>query len=714
MSPEQIHILHVDDDPRFLDLTAEFLKRADDRFQIETASNATAALAELNTAPPDCIISDYEMPDKDGIEFLQTVRAQYPELPFILFTGKGSETVASEAISAGVTDYLQKDTGTEQYKLLANRITNAVSAWQTRQKVTKQEKLLRLTEFTGDTGGWQLDRDTGTVELTAGARRITRLSADDIALEQIIECFHPDDRERVRGLVETAIQTGEKARETCRLQPRGQQTQRLVAVIVRPVVSNGEVTALRGAINDITETRKRKQELAQTRDLVENMETMADIAAWEYNPDTGELTATPGLHRIYGCDPETELTDQMAIEYVHPEDRAAFEQQFRECIETGTPYEMDTRIVRDDGEHRWVTVRGEQVTTEDTTTVVRGYIQDITDAKTREQQLVEHEAILEVLSDAVYVVDEDGQFTYVNDEFVELVGYDRDIIIGSTPALIKSADAVDRAERQLGKILSDDGPDAATFEVTIQPRDGDPIICKDHMKALPYEGEEFNGSVGTLRDITAYKQRTQELRRKNEQLEEFTSVVSHDLQAPLNVAQGRIELAADNGDSPHLAEATDALDRSQELIEDLLTLARQGKTVGDRESVALAALATEVWQTTTTEDATLQIDGNRAIQADRSRLRQLLENLFKNAIEHGDTDITVTVGTTDDGFYVADTGPGIPEEVQEKVFEAGYSTTEDGTGFGLRIVKQVATAHGWTVQMTTASHGGAKFVFTGV
>src|SRR6056297_1808310 len=158
-SHQEIQILHVDDDPSITDLTGTFLEREDDRFAVETATSADEGLERINDRPPDCIVSDYNMPGMNGIEFLQAVRERYPDLPFILFTGKGSEAVASDAISVGVTDYLQKGSGTERYELLANRIRNAVRARREAQRVDRQEQLMRLTEFAGDTGGWELDKE---------------------------------------------------------------------------------------------------------------------------------------------------------------------------------------------------------------------------------------------------------------------------------------------------------------------------------------------------------------------------------------------------------------------------------------------------------------------------------------------------------------------------------------------------------------------------
>ena len=126
VTTDPIHVLHVDDDPDFTDLAATFLEREDDRIAVRTADCAEAGLAALADHDVDCVVSDYDMPGRNGIEFLEAVRAEYPDHPFILFTGKGSEEVASDAISAGVTDYLQKEVGADQYAILANRIRNSV------------------------------------------------------------------------------------------------------------------------------------------------------------------------------------------------------------------------------------------------------------------------------------------------------------------------------------------------------------------------------------------------------------------------------------------------------------------------------------------------------------------------------------------------------------------------------------------------------------
>jgi signal transduction histidine kinase len=246
------------------------------------------------------------------------------------------------------------------------------------------------------------------------------------------------------------------------------------------------------------------------------------------------------------------------------------------------------------------------------------------------------------------------------------------------------------------------------------------------------------------------------LEERNERLENFASIVSHDLRTPLTTATGYLALARQEFDDEdgYLERVADSHERMDSLIEDLLALARQGQVVDDPEPVPIEEVALNAWQTAGHVDATFDVASFPGdLVADRERVRTLLENLLKNAIEHVGTDVTVRVGPLDapasadggsgtadrgsdpgdangdgpddrtaaddlapgdvTGFYVEDTGPGIPPEERDEVLEQGYSG-DTGTGLGLAIVDRITDAHGWTVEIGESEEGGARFEFTGV
>jgi PAS domain S-box-containing protein len=133
-STDTVRVLHVDDNPEYTELTKTFLERHSERFHVVAETSALEGMKRLREAEFDCIVADYEMPTTDGLEFLELVREEHPDLPFILFTGAGDEALASKAISAGVTDYVRKYGSPDQYDVLANRIDNAVERFRTQQQ----------------------------------------------------------------------------------------------------------------------------------------------------------------------------------------------------------------------------------------------------------------------------------------------------------------------------------------------------------------------------------------------------------------------------------------------------------------------------------------------------------------------------------------------------------------------------------------------------
>ena len=329
---DTIRILHVDDEPDFADMVSAFMWREDERFETETASSVADGLTRLANSQFDCVISDYDMPKQSGIEFLRSVREDYPEIPFILYTGKGSEEVASDAISAGATDYIQKETGSDHFKVLANRVTAVVE----RTRSERRHQQLAEAVETAREGIGILDEDGYHISVNQAYADIYRTTPDDLIGKHFGELCPENGVEYVRSEVFPAVQ--------------------------EEGYWSGRTTGLRG-------------------------------------------------------------------------DGETFTQ---ECALSTTTTGMTIHTVR-----------------------------DVSDQLKSEEQLSRYQALIEVLRDPVYVLDEEGQFDFVNDAFVETFGYEKHEILDNCVSVIKDERAIEQGLDNLRRVLSSDGADSVYFETEI-------------------------------------------------------------------------------------------------------------------------------------------------------------------------------------------------------------------------------------------------------
>lgn len=342
-----------------------------------------------------------------------------------------------------------------------------------------------------------------------------------------------------------------------------------------------------------------------------------------------------------------------------------------------------------------------------------GFVRDISHRKDVEAELTRtterYESLVEASPLAIVAFNTEGVVERWNQAATELFGWDPGEVVGE-PSPVFPPDEQDRIAEYRQRVFG--GERLLDIEVVLERRDGNRFDASFSLAPV-FDDDEIHGAVAVITDITDRKERERILEQKNERLDEFASIVSHDLRNPLNVAQGRLEIASDEQASEHLKAASKALDRIETLIDDVLELARQGQRVEDPDSASLDAIAEDAWEMVETTDAGLNLTEEVQLQADPDRLQRLLENLFRNAAEHAGADVQLRVGplTDRDGFFVADNGSGISPEDRDSVFDSGYTTATDGTGFGLSIVETIAEAHDWTIGLNESAEGGARFEF---
>ncbi len=801
-----------------------------DRFTVETATRASEGWGVIDNRPPDCIISDYNMPGTNGIEFLEAVREEYPDLPFVLFTGKGSEAVASDAISAGATDYVQKGPGTEQYQLLTNRIVNMVEQYRSEARLRETREEYTAVFENARNGLLLVDIGNGSFRYQrCNPRAVELIGRDrtDIVGALPSEALGPENAEKVLPAYRECVEQRDSVRYTVTLDlPVGRVIRECQA---SPISSDGDVEQLVVAFHDITERRERQQELEAERrftqqalnsleDLFYVLDTDGSFRRWNdrvpeitgySEPKLSSMQATdlfpedehetilrginatlagermavdadlltadgeripyeltgagltdengnttglvgigrnlterqrreqrfealveqsndiisvvdtdgvfnyqsPSVERILGHDPE-ETIGGKAWDYIHPDDRDRVKGTFEDWIAVqNAPEPVEYRSRHADGSWRWMEARGNNQLDNP---AVEGYIvnsRDITDKKERKQELQELKRQYETLAEnfpdgAVFLIDRKLNYVRARGEELSRVGLSPDDIEGRGPHDLFPKEVANKTEQHYQRALNG----AATmFE---QEHAGE----RYRVQTVPIQNDtgEINQVMAVSRNITKHAEDRQDLERQNERLAEFASIVSHDLRNPLNVAAGHIDLAQEHHESDHLVKAREAIDRSNALIDDLLTLARTGERIDELGPVDLADMAKSSWQTVDTAQATLRTDTSQVIRTDRTRLQQPFENLYRNAVEHGGQTVTVTVGDTETGFYVADTGPGIPESKRDEILNAESTASKDGLGIGLRIIQRITDAHGWEIIITESEQGGARFEITDV
>jgi PAS domain S-box-containing protein len=321
---------------------------------------------------------------------------------------------------------------------------------------------------------------------------------------------------------------------------------------------------------------------------------------------------------------------------------------------------------------------------------------------------IARDVVLDSMDSGVLVLDPEDRIIDANEQARRILGTDTEVQGDVATDVLPEGVRIDDRTRD---------PEETANTVTVETDGGRSHYDIDVSPITDSLGT-YLGDVVILTDVTdqidreeRLRRRTAQLERRNERLDQFASVVSHDLRNPLQVAAGSLELSRELDDESQLDRAERAIDRMESIVDDLLTLSRIGNEIGETGPVDLRAVAVEARHHVAAGDSTIDIaEDLPTVEADHDALLHVFENLFRNAIDHNDDPVTVTVGPLGDrGFYIEDDGTGIPERERDEVFDHGFSTDDTGTGFGLSIVRDVIQAHDWSVRATEGERGGARF-----
>lgn len=732
-------VLLVDDEPDYLLLVERELESALDHAEFYTATSAQDAHDIVAEFPIDCIVSDYQMPRQDGISFLKEIRQTHSGMPFILFTSEGSERVARRAISAGVNDYIMKGAN-NQYEALANAITSSIQKHELEKshvEMAKSASKLRAILDSTPHAMFIVDASGKVLDVNTEAEKASNASSPSLCSSHISEIIEVKDQYRSidnyldphsRSEFEAYHRTARGSKYSVRVEIN----QINHPAIDQYVVLSKDISEQKSYEKAITALNRTGMAFLQTQTKTEVAEIAMDAASsslslpiagiWFYDDATETLepvVQTPELAAAVGPQPTLER-DSKAGHVWQAGEASIFEKPLSEH------YPEDTRISAEMlfplGEFGVLAVpvtderlyHPEQVTMAHllATNVERALTQADREMALRAEKRFFSESI-DTVDDLIFTIDESNTLIRWN-KMVESV-HESVADDGGPPALenLFATCDTDTPIAQLTEAF-DTGKSRLTTEIGTQ---GDKRMFQFQASRMQLPSQDGCCLVVVGRNITALAQKQQELRHHNERLEKFSSVVSHDLRNPLQIATGHLQFLKDEvpeEKSSHYNAVDNAHGRMLELIEDLLALAKRGNQATDISWLDLETKADSCWEVVQSSEASLNTNVGRLIKADGAQLKHLLENLLANSVRHGGSDVTISVGTTDDGFYIEDDGVGIPESKRDDIFNTGYTTDDDGTGIGLMIVKDIATQHGWEITVSESDAGGARFAFANV
>lgn len=288
-----------------------------------------------------------------------------------------------------MTDYLQKQTGTSQYEILANRIRNAVSQFRTQQELDRSRELFEHTEQLAHVGGWEADVQTNKQRWTPGIYRIHGLDPEgdfDPDIDSGVAFFHPDDQAEIERLVDRCMEHGEPYDVELRLVTADDQL-RWVRATGEPVRTDGEIVAVRGAIRDITERKSMERELESRNQQLEAVLDNAEAAIWIRDRDSRFVLVNQNFRELFGLAAETGIVGKRPMDLFSEEVASQFRENDRRVIATGETVEIQEEVTTEQGVRTYLTRITPLFDENDELDAMCGVASDITDQQVQAQDL---------------------------------------------------------------------------------------------------------------------------------------------------------------------------------------------------------------------------------------------------------------------------------------------------------------------------------------
>jgi PAS domain S-box-containing protein len=444
-----LRVLYVDDDPGLLEIGKIFLEHTGD-FSVETIDSALAAFDLLKPGQFDAIISDYQMPRMDGIDFLKKVRSTGSTIPFILFTGKGREEVVIQAINHGVDFYLQKGGAPDaQFAELAHKVRIAVERRSNEEALKKsEEKYRRIVEAASE--GEKLFRtlfhemlngfavhqiicdENGTpadyrfIDVNPAFEQMTGLRREGIIGKTVLELMPGTEPFWIERYGRVAL-TGST--------DRFENYSGVIGKFFEVTVYQNAPGQFTTVISDITERKQAEESLRETGSLLSLALRSARAGTWYWDIPKGKLEWSPEFYTLFGLPPDTEASFETWLATLHPDDRTPAMEKVDQSVKEHRDLRNEYRILLPDGSWRWIGASGSTSYNKEGNPVrMSGVCIDITEFKQSEAALLDSRHQLHAMAANIpgvvfrFYVNPDGTtgFDYISERSLQVLGLEND------------------------------------------------------------------------------------------------------------------------------------------------------------------------------------------------------------------------------------------------------------------------------------------------
>jgi PAS domain S-box-containing protein len=490
-------------------------------------------------------------------------------------------------------------------------------------------------------------------------------------------------------------------------------------------------------VRDVSDRRRGEAALKESEEKLRQIAENIREVFWMFDPDfTQAVYVSPAYEELWGR-PVQEVFEDAAtfLDAVHPDDRAAVSAAMREVRE-GVLNGVEFRVVRPDGEIRWVRSRGYPVLDASGDVYrVAGTTEDITSQKQTESERDAAEAhyrhLFKNAPYGIYALDAEGRFTELNPAAERIAGVSSTELMGKHFSSVITAADHAIAQDGFDRVISGESDDIE-FDERIRRPSGEERLVRVTESAIR-AGDRIIGTHGIARDITDEERREKSLRRAERLASVGTLIggVAHELNNPLHAVRSFAELMLLDARTPEDREMLDIVlreaDRAAKVVSDLRLIARNtqggdaercGVDVNDvvRHVVKLRRYPMETGNIAIVEDLASDLPD---VLADRSEIEQVVLNLVVNA-EHalsevagGDRKLTLRTRRTPTGasIHVVDTGPGIPAIALDRIFDPFFTTKApgEGTGLGLSLVHKIVQEHEGQIHVESEPGRGTSF-----